>query len=1115
MNNIPDKDEGNIPLGDEAREAVDALRGYLYQAVASAIAWVKLPSNGRLYLEVADDYATVVGSKLTSVQVKDTKLSGSITLNNQGVKDAIKNFVKLVRDNPSLDVYQHFLSTSLIGVENKRDQRIDGKAGLEYWRDAAVGSDLAPLRAYLQSDRVDETVRSFCKGRNDEELRADLVARLSWHVGSPPYDGLFRDLENLLIEYGYSHENLSPSEAIGLVYVVIYAVLRCSINRERTQRVLTRADLLRIIEPITHISIPKNQIKSLIANMPSLDNRALDDVGWQALNFGEPRGWRPALLGQALVPADALTCPQLPEVNIIIDRLGRDYFVNVFGEPGSGKSICAFQVAHHFHSKGWQVFQQFSSAHLLAPVPSAINTLYLVDDAHLLAVSTLQSLIQLAGRNTQFLFLHNALKDDFINAPRHTLYINAIRAVRTIAAYVRANPFEVLTDVQELDKDIGLRTLDISLERRVDEAEGGAEYPWQFCFILSGGWRRATEAIEGAQNLGAELTLAAVAIYQLVSRDARPSLESLKNIANAGGLQVVYLERHLQWLVQQRWVISSQDIRYPHQRFALVVLIRLLSSTSPECRHSVGCMVAHTMANPDMPMLGKRNLFRELRFEHWHHLIPVKELEAPWLQCWLAKTPSAIAEAAFFLADTDDYLKAKGVMMSEEHYTLIANWLNTATSVSAYAIGYLLNDLRNRDENSALNIIKRSDPAVVGKIISEITPKTAYSIGYLLQCLASAKSTEWGGRFAASLNRDLIRDSASTWGDHFDDAEHDMLALSSINKYLRGLQWADESFALDICEVLTPFIQRVLRDNAAEGFNCIHDVCWFLLRFFSGWKMPDDFQPGERHFKIANDFLGKLDVNQTADQLSQLPLAGFQNSAYFLGFVRSVNRPLFEQLVTAMDWSAITNKIGSHWSGLPHEAEILLGVCWCKVTQSAIEKAVIAHRDKIEILPGRLALMFPDLAWRHLGANKVIDLKGHWGFGAGVIAMTADEKPEFLQVLIEPHLHHIADSLSRVQHSNDLESLRFLNVLSEASPDQWEKLMTLIDVSSASTVWRTSLKSTSGIAYIPLFLINCCLHRDDALGELARVLNNEFPGRKTSEQLLLEVAQEDLSDEDE
>jgi len=66
------------------------VRGYAYQVAAAALAWLDLDAMGKVYLEVAEDYAIVAQHSLDAVQVKDTAESGSVTLNTKAVREAIE-----------------------------------------------------------------------------------------------------------------------------------------------------------------------------------------------------------------------------------------------------------------------------------------------------------------------------------------------------------------------------------------------------------------------------------------------------------------------------------------------------------------------------------------------------------------------------------------------------------------------------------------------------------------------------------------------------------------------------------------------------------------------------------------------------------------------------------------------------------------------------------------------------------------------------------------------------------------------------------------------------------------------------------------------------------------
>ncbi len=79
-------------VNDPAREAVDTMRGYSYQILRSVLAWVELPEDEVLYLEGAEDLDQVASDGATTIQIKDTRGSGNVTLRSSGALKAIDNF---------------------------------------------------------------------------------------------------------------------------------------------------------------------------------------------------------------------------------------------------------------------------------------------------------------------------------------------------------------------------------------------------------------------------------------------------------------------------------------------------------------------------------------------------------------------------------------------------------------------------------------------------------------------------------------------------------------------------------------------------------------------------------------------------------------------------------------------------------------------------------------------------------------------------------------------------------------------------------------------------------------------------------------------------------------
>ena len=333
-----------LPSVDVARQAVDSLRGYAYQAMVTALAWLDIDDQTRMFLEVAEDYATVAGDALHAVQVKDTRASGRVTLSTQSVRDAIATYVDLVHRNPNSRVDLRFFTTSEVGKEQRRTDRPGGLPGLEYWRQAAGrgNAEMLPLRRILESDRFPESVREFSRARNDTDLRRNLVQRIHWDCGQPVFSMIREQLEARLVVLGRDRFSLPAQEARRLVDILVYHVLQTSFADSPESRVLTRATLYDAIDAASSISVPR-VVLELITRVNVRLSELLQGIPATEMPFSaEDVSW--------IIPGTTLTVLQgiIPRASVESDfARALDTFAAcvLVGASGVGKSSVSQRIA--------------------------------------------------------------------------------------------------------------------------------------------------------------------------------------------------------------------------------------------------------------------------------------------------------------------------------------------------------------------------------------------------------------------------------------------------------------------------------------------------------------------------------------------------------------------------------------------------------------------------------------------------------------------------------------------------------------------------------------------------------------------------------------------------
>jgi hypothetical protein len=303
------------PRGDEARQAVAALRGYTYQLHAAALAWLGLQDGEFLHLEVAEDYAVASREALSGTQVRDTAASGRLTLHSAYVRQTIDSFVDLRARNPGRRLSLHYLTTSELGQE--RGGEIEGGA-LQSWRRAASGGDVTLLRrAILQLDLAVET-KEWLEGLSEQAFRSEFLAQIHWQCGAPPLAGLRDDLESGLVEFVASTRRLPGQVGRDVAPAVVEKVLMTSVSEDRRLR---RADLLDLVDRAAMVTVPLRHV--------------LPDP--QAMQFA-----RQALLVPLVdMPFPQLVAPRSALVATIGDSLAASGVALLWGGTGLGKSLVA------------------------------------------------------------------------------------------------------------------------------------------------------------------------------------------------------------------------------------------------------------------------------------------------------------------------------------------------------------------------------------------------------------------------------------------------------------------------------------------------------------------------------------------------------------------------------------------------------------------------------------------------------------------------------------------------------------------------------------------------------------------------------------------------------
>lgn len=330
---MADPEPVRIPEVDLAREAMHAIRGYVYQLYATAQAWARLGPDATLHVERGGDYMTVAADALSGAEVKSTEGSGAVTLRSSGVVTLLSRFWRLAKANPGRATDMIYLTTSPPGVEQGSPFGL-GAPGLDYWRKAAAQAPLAPLRGLLATLDLDPDLLDFLAKASDEEVREKLLKPIRFACGEPRLDALDTIVAEALVDVG-ARFGLAPSDCRDAAPRVVLHLMRLA--AQDGERAVTRGQLHELLE---------------LAGTSRVSNAAL--AQWST---GQPPAVEPdhGAIDARELPIEDLVVERADLIEDLSRRLAATGVLWLTGASGLGKTGLALQLAARRNGRWWVV----------------------------------------------------------------------------------------------------------------------------------------------------------------------------------------------------------------------------------------------------------------------------------------------------------------------------------------------------------------------------------------------------------------------------------------------------------------------------------------------------------------------------------------------------------------------------------------------------------------------------------------------------------------------------------------------------------------------------------------------------------------------------------------
>jgi hypothetical protein len=595
------------------------------------------------------------------------------------------------------------------------------------------------------------------------------------------------------------------------------------------------------------------------------------------------------------------------------------------------------------------------------------------------------------------------------------------------------------------------------LEWRLDDAAKSGT-PWQFAFVLRGGWTLAREQFNALRDFDrADLLLVLIAARQLLSLDAGSEVETIVSDSQAMGRSEEWARSGIELLRRQKAVLPNIPLRCLHIQSAIVIINTALKRRDTDTFQPIVASLRRMVYDPTSSVRGiswlnehvlGADAFRYSSSRDEDRFFGRSQLEQLLTRLLASTAAVARRDAAFVLSRLLWYRELEKERLRAAFSTL-REWLETATGENCYALGDLVSSIRYGGEASYGELVSSMEPSAVWRRLETLEPSSGYSWGHFLNRLAYAGGSAWRKQVLGVAARDRLFDLI----DRFTARE-----IEDLSELIEGLASFDSALGLECLRRALPALKAAFAADALAAYRATSDLEHRLL----GHPLFSTSRPSKGQKEVSREFTDAIRPENVASGIATCRFGDWETYARLLHFVQRVNSEKHRAIVAAMSWDALERRSLGFWSHPRREFRLLLSNLTTRKNGEPVRAWIFQHSKLIQEIDPIFTGLSPESAVAVLGHGGRVNLAGHngsdWRLQTWALAKVAEINPSAACEILRANEAHVAGRLSKLEGIDAEEFPEFLKLARELDHQWFTDLVGKIDLESAADKWPRVLR---------------------------------------------------------
>lgn len=845
------------------------------------------------------------------------------------------------------------------------------------------------------------------------------------------------------------NQYLSELESAGFIRDCIENYLPAcpACNLEKSNRAYTASNLRYYHEMArSHIDDILSRIAILKTKSAETFFEPIDSTVWESLDFSYQRPISYAIMGYRLTPDDVEACPFFPQVERLEKRLSIVDYVVLQGETGCGKSISVYQTAYAFFKKGWRVYKYRVTDKLTIPtIPTNTEqSLYIIDDAQLFPAKVMEMIANQARPNRKIIFAKTVAH----GYQADTVLLTNKDAVEILYQDYLKRKDEIVPIVRQCDDRIGISFMDSRIEWRLEDARK-ASTPWQFNYILRGGWKSIKEqyqSISSHRNCG--MLASIIAAFQIAQLDLAVDYSWLCSWIKGIDTSLNWSSADLQYLIDKKLVLSADDVRIVHLEGAKAIL-----SLHYEDRNwgedILRKIIERAFLEGRFKPLGMVWLCNGMHGNLWRTidpwLISEKMIAFALEDLQNITSPDARMGIAFFMEKvyTMGYEK-NGHWCFGKNKEILLNWFEYASSENAYAYSDLINTVYNKSHTEHKEFASRINWMQFFSSLDNETAPKLYSWGKLVERLAIGfnKYADVSAYEAFHASLDTLVCKATSKN------------IIDLSNFFSQVVHLSPEYVHAAIRKLIPVYQTAFKTNMSGSLEIfLSDFLGYICGM--GWWSS---RPTKTQKETALALVTAIPEEEFANTISNSYPRDWRTIFDIICLISKYDQKKARNTISKVDTQKLSDMAKDVWE----DSDDILHLC-CALANGSNRIArqfVERNQDRIHVMYSPLVAIAPQCAVELFERRIRIDIMSeHWWYYSyhALKELIKADSNVATQILAQS-IPVIAERLNAIHahYMEDRYCLAFIQLVFDFDPAAFDQLLEKLDESKIAESWSKS-----------------------------------------------------------